>query len=74
MANIKTLLRPYLLPLGGFSPSPPCWAVAVFPLGERVDRDGAFISQRGAGLRPPKGYDPSAHTACYGLQTGEGVR
>jgi len=40
--------------------------------GERVDRDSAFTSRRGPGLRPPKGYGRSGQTARYGPQAGEG--
>jgi hypothetical protein len=40
MANVKTPLRLCLLPQ---------WVFALSPLGERVARDGAFISRRGTG-------------------------
>jgi hypothetical protein len=39
----------------------------------RGDRDGAFSSRRGTGLRPPKDYGRSGGTARYGPQAGEGV-
>ena len=37
-----------------------------------MDREGAFTSRRGPGLRPPKGYGRSGRTARYGPQAGEG--
>jgi hypothetical protein len=51
----------------------PCGNLALAPLGERVARDGVFISRRGPGLRPPKGYGRSGRTPRYGPQAGEGV-
>jgi len=57
------------------SPSPepitPIELAALSP-GERVTRDGAFTSRRGAGLRPPKGYGRSRRTIRFGPQAGEG--
>jgi hypothetical protein len=46
MANIKTLLRPCLLSLGGFSPSPPRWAVTLSPVACRypLPRGGSLPS------------------------------
>jgi hypothetical protein len=47
------------------SPSPP-W-------GRGWPAAGAFVSQGGPGLRPPKGYGHLGRTARYGPQAGEGV-
>ena len=46
---------------------------ALSPLGEKVARDSAFISRRGPGLSPPKGYGRSQRTTRLGPQAGEGV-
>ena len=61
------------LPLGLERPSPQAGDIALSPLGEKVDRDGAFISRRGPGegVADPETTDSGPRPKDEGRTTSE---